>query len=106
MNVRLTDSEMLEKRCQAWEKTRQRGQFLYALVRGMILSFFWMLLNILRASFEKNRMSYESMAAVSFVFFLVGCWEAPQSWKKSERRYEADKQYLQVMERQDSNRVS
>ena len=106
MNLRLTDSEMLEKRCQAWERTRQRGQFLYGLTRGAILGGGWFLFNTLGNVFAKNNMSYESMAVASIVFFLMGCLEAPRSWNRAEGRYEADKRYLEAMKQQDSSIVS
>jgi hypothetical protein len=103
MSSTLTDLEMVERRCHAWEKTRQRGQFLYAIVRGGILGGFWFLLNNFFNAFGKDKMSYEAMAVVSSVFFLMGCYEAPNSWKKAERRYESDKQYLEAMRQLDSN---
>src|ERR1035438_9597521 len=106
MRLRLTDSQMLEKRCQAWEKTRQRGQFLYALVRGVIFSGFWLLIRIPFYGVGKHGMSYESMAIVSIIVFLMGCYEAPRSWKRAESRYESDKKYLDVMSHQDSKILS
>jgi hypothetical protein len=51
-------------------------------------------------------MSYEAMALVSLFFFLAGYWEAPKSWNRAEKRYEADKQYLEVIRQQDSSIVS
>jgi hypothetical protein len=45
------------------------------------------------------------MAIVSIIVFLMGCWEAPNSWNRAEKRYEADKQYLDVMRQQDSSIV-
>jgi hypothetical protein len=95
MSLRLTEYEMLEKRCQSWEKTRHRGKFLYSIFRGMILCGFWFLVNILGNTFGNQKMSYEALAIVSIIFFLVGCWEAPSSWDKAEKRYDADKQYLE-----------
>jgi hypothetical protein len=94
---------MLEKRCQAWEKTRQRGKLLYAIVRGLFLSGFWFLVNIIGNRVANQKMSYEAMALVSIVFFLMGCWEAPRSWDKSEKRYEIDRQYLEVTRQQGPN---
>jgi hypothetical protein len=102
MSLAPTDTEMLERRCRAWEKTRQRGQFLYSLVQGVILGGFWFLVNILLNSISK-RMSYEGMALVSLIFFLVGFFSALRSWNKAQRRYETDKQYIEVMRQQDSN---
>jgi hypothetical protein len=106
MSLGLTDSEMLEKRCRAWEKTRQRGKLLYAIVRGLVFAGFLFLLDISIFGDEIRKTSWEVTVAVSIVFFLVGCWEAPQSWDRSEKRYEADKQYLEVMRQQNSNTVS
>jgi hypothetical protein len=114
MGVRHTDTEVLERRCQSWEKTRQRGQFLYALVQGVILGGFWFLVNILLNSISKlasengenfGGISYEAMALVSFFFFLVGFFGAPKTWDKAQKRYEIDKQYIEVMRQQDSNSV-
>ncbi len=106
MSLTLTDSEMLERRCHSWEKTRQRGKLVYAIVRGVIWSGLWFLMNSLVFGYGKHGMSYESMAVVSFFFFLVGCWEAPKSWDRAEKRYQSDKQYLEVMRQQDSNTLS
>jgi hypothetical protein len=92
----MTDSEMLEKRCHAWEKTRQRGQFLYAIFRGVALGCFWFLINTLLNVIDK-RMSYAGIAVVSFCFFIVGYSGASKAWRKAENRYESDKQYLESM---------
>lgn len=106
MSSTLTDSGMLERRCHDWEKTRQRGQFRYAVVRGVILCGFWFLVNIIGDALGLNKMSFESLAITSIVFFLMGCWEAPQSWNRAERRYQTDKNYLEAMKSQNSNTPS
>ncbi|MGO9775351.1 MAG: hypothetical protein ACLPM3_02050 [Terracidiphilus sp.] len=106
MSLGLTDSEMLERRCRAWEKTRQHGQFRYAIVRGLVFAGFLFLPDILIFGDDIRKTSWEVTAAVSFFFFLVGYWEAPKSWNRAERRYEADKQYLEVIGKQDSSIVS
>jgi hypothetical protein len=102
----MSDSEMLERRCRSWEKTRERGQVLYAVVRGAIFSGLWLLIRIPFYVIGKHGMSYESVAVVSIVVFLMGCYEAPQSWKRAESRYESDRQYLEVMRQHDSKTVS
>ncbi len=103
MSLALTDSEMLERRCRAWEKMRQRGQLSYAIIRGVFLGGLWFFMNMLINPFRTHKASYVGMAVVSLFFFLVGCYEAPQSWKRAEKRYEADKQYLDVLSQQNSN---
>jgi hypothetical protein len=103
MSLPRTESEMLERRCRAWEKTRQHGQVLYSVGRGAILSGSLFLVNSIRIGISGHKMSYEALAVMSIVFFLMGCWEAPRSWKRAERRYEADKLYLEVMRQQNSN---
>jgi hypothetical protein len=102
----MTDSEMLEKRCRAWEKTRQRGQFRYTIIRGVALGCLWFFMNAFFNAFRIHKASYEGMAFVSVFFFLMGCYEAPQSWKRAESRYESDKQYLEVVGRQDAKTIT
>jgi hypothetical protein len=70
-----------------------------------MLGGLWFFMNILSNPLRTHPASYEGMAAVSMVFFLVGCYQAPQSWKKAESRYESDMRYLEVMRQHDSTIV-
>lgn len=77
----------LEAWDRKWEITRKRGKLSYLAVRGLRLSAIWFVANISGLYLFKYKMSFESMAFVSLLFFLFGCWDGQQHWNDAERRY-------------------